>query len=61
MSDIQRLLIEIQTRLTSGILLSEDEAHMLVDYISDLEGLCDSADQDDYFGTEGWRHHMGID
>lgn len=34
---------------------------MLVDYISDLEGLCDSADQDDYFGTEGWRHHIGID
>lgn len=61
MSTAERLLIEIQTRLTSGGRLSEDEAHMLVDYISDLEGLCDGGDQDDYFGTEGWRHRLGID
>lgn len=29
-------------------------------YVSKIEGLLEEADNDDYFGTEGWRHCIGI-
>lgn len=33
----------------------------LFDHIDALELLLDEADEDDLFGTEGWRHRLGID
>lgn len=36
----------------------------LVDFlqiIQQFESMLDEADEDDYFGTEGWRHRLGWD
>jgi hypothetical protein len=33
----------------------------LIIHIDALEGFLDEYDQDDTFGTEGWRHALGID
>jgi len=30
-------------------------------YVNVLESLLEDADNDDYFGTEGWRHRMGLE
>lgn len=30
-------------------------------YVTTLEGLLNDADEDDVFGTEGWRHMIGWD
>lgn len=30
-------------------------------HLDELEDLLDEADEDDVFGTEGWRHRLGID
>ena len=30
-------------------------------HLDALENLLDEADEDDVFGTEGWRHRLGID
>lgn len=48
-------------KLSTGSSLTEAEATVLSDYIYDLENLLDEADGDDYFGTEGWRHRIGVD
>lgn len=40
-------------------------AHLALNDVSDhieaLEALLDEGDQQDAFGTEGWRHRAGID
>jgi len=33
----------------------------MVEIINTMMGLLNSADMDDYFGTEGWRHSIGWD
>jgi hypothetical protein len=33
----------------------------LIEHIDALEMLLDEGDEDDMFGTEGWRHRLGID
>lgn len=33
----------------------------LLEHIWALEALLDEADGDDVFGTEGWRHRLGIE
>lgn len=38
-----------------------DDVHCLLLYIDTLHGLLDEGDQDDAFGTEGWRHTLGIE
>lgn len=38
-----------------------NDAEMVNSHIEALEELLDEADQADYFGTEGWRHRIGID
>ena len=40
---------------------ANDDVYDLLDYINILEDLLDEADQEDFFGTEGWRHHAGIE
>lgn len=33
----------------------------LFEHITALEELLYQADEEDFFGTEGWRHRLGID
>jgi hypothetical protein len=33
----------------------------LIEHIDALEMLLDEGDDDDIFGTEGWRHRLGVD
>ncbi len=50
----------IKGRLSVGQATQEDVAN-LVAHIEALEELMNEADGDDAFGTEGWRHRLGID
>ena len=51
----------IRGRYSFGASMTNDDAAALFDHISALEALLDEGDQDDAFGTEGWRHRLGID
>lgn len=58
----QREQIEgILTKIECGKKVTEEQAIMISEYIATLERLCDAADQDDYFGSEGWRHYIGME
>ena len=48
-------------KLIVGQPLSDAEAQTFADTLYQFECLLDSADHDDYFGTEGWRHMLGWD
>jgi hypothetical protein len=37
-----------------------DDVFVLLQHIDALEDLLDEGDDDDAFGTEGWRHRLGI-
>lgn len=39
---------------------TRDDVNKLFEHIDALEDLLDDADEDDVFGTEGWRHELGI-
>jgi hypothetical protein len=39
-------------------LLSEEGAK---EYLKDLIQKLDEVDEDDFFGTEGWRHYFGLE
>ena len=39
---------------------SQKELQDFLTYVSALELLLEEADNDDYFGTEGWRHKIGL-
>lgn len=39
-------------------LLSEDGAK---DYLANLINKLDDLDEEDFFGTEGWRHYLGLE
>lgn len=51
--------------ITTGKLLvnmaDQAEINAYLRYVAELENLLDEADLDDYFGTEGWQHRLGID
>ena len=32
-----------------------------IDRVSEIISMLDESDQDDYFGSEGWRHRIGWD
>lgn len=38
-----------------------EERHELLEYISLLEDFLDEGDENDLYGTEGWRHCLGIE
>jgi hypothetical protein len=40
---------------------TKEDVFLLFEHIDALEMLLDEADEDDAFGTEGWRHQLGID
>ena len=46
-------------KIIAGKPLDEDTAQSLVSLLSRFEDMLDDTDQEDYFGTEGWRHYVG--
>ena len=40
---------------------TSEDVNALIDHISALEDLLEAGDANDAFGTEGWRHYLGID
>lgn len=40
---------------------TRDDVNKLFAHIDALEAFLDDNDEDDVFGTEGWRHALGID
>lgn len=40
---------------------TREELHAVLDYINALEVLIDEASDEDFYGTEGWRHKIGWD
>jgi hypothetical protein len=40
---------------------TKSDVDKLFEHIDALESWLDDKDSDDYFGTEGWRHCVGLD
>lgn len=40
---------------------NKEEILAVFAHLDALEALLDEGDEDDAFGTEGWRHRLGID
>jgi len=38
-----------------------EELSAFLRIVSEMESMLDEADEDDYFGTEGWKHRLGWD
>lgn len=37
---------------------SKEDVSVLLDHLDAIETILDEKDCEDYFGTEGWRHHF---
>lgn len=61
MNSRARHLTKIECKLENLLVLEEEEAQELIEYIRELESLCDEADMDDTHGTEGWRFRLGLE
>jgi hypothetical protein len=48
-------------KILAGKSLNEEDAINFVETINEMESMLDDGDQEDFFGTEGWRHVMGWD
>ena len=55
-----RELDKIRGRIEAGVFVQE-EINLFLSYVSEMENLLDEGDEDDCFGTEGWRHRLGLD
>jgi len=53
-------LNEIRGKMLVGHATTE-ELHDFLTYVTALEGLVEDASIEDFYGTEGWQHHLGID
>lgn len=40
---------------------TQKELHDFLLYVTHLEGLVDEASDEDFWGSEGWRHQIGWD
>lgn len=56
-----RTLRDIRKRLVRLTGQSRVDVDMLLDYVDQLEDFLTSVDEDDIFGTEGWRHAVGAE
>lgn len=72
MAEAIKLRERVKIALVLGALLSQSltkadaaKAHeailRLMGHIEALEDLLDETDQEDFFGSEGWRRRLGID
>lgn len=41
--------------------LTKEEVMEIIEYVNRLEILLDEDDNEDIHGTEGWRHHLGME
>jgi hypothetical protein len=48
-------------KILAGKGLSEEDAINFVEDVNEMQSMLDDGDQEDYFGSEGWRHRMGWD
>lgn len=59
-----KLPTEQQLNIIRGKMLvaaaSIDELHDFLRYVGELEVLVDEASQEDFYGTEGWQHKIGL-
>ena len=53
----------ICNRERRGMKIDPEEAtqEQLAEYVKKLEEKLDALDLEDFFGTEGWRHYLGIE
>ena len=56
----ERELDMIRGKMMVAAATKEEMADFLT-YVAVIEGLLEEADCEDYFGTEGWRHKVGLD
>lgn len=56
-----KYLGKLQDKLEGSLSLNEEEAQELIEYIHELESLCNEADMEDTHGTEGWRFRLGLE
>lgn len=60
-----KLPTEKQLNITRGKMLVDHatipELHDFLRYVSALEGLVEDASAADFYGTEGWRHKIGLE
>lgn len=61
MTSRAKYLTKLQDKLEGSLSLDEEEAQELLEYIHELESLCDEADMEDAHGTEGWRIRLGLE
>lgn len=40
---------------------TQEELHDFLRYVTVIEGLVEDASNEDFYGTEGWRHKIGWD
>lgn len=45
----------------NGARVCEEDLQELAHHIHSMENMLDETDMDDYFGTEGWKHRLGLD
>ncbi len=51
-----RLTVEVLDNISKSIPVDGDMVSAEIDFMIDI---LEAGDQDDAFGTEGWRHHLG--
>lgn len=56
----ERELDEIRGKMLVNA-ATQEELHDFLTYVSKLEGLLIDADNEDFFGSEGYRHRLGWD
>lgn len=45
----------------STLTATEEEVEKFLKYVTDLEELVEEASNEDFYGTEGWEHRLGLD
>lgn len=55
-----RVLDTIRGKMMIGAATPEELRDFLT-YVIALEGLVEEASMEDFYGTEGWQHRLGID
>lgn len=56
----KKRFIQLETKAELEM-IQPDEIQELINYIICLEAAMDACDQEDFFGTEGWRHRFGLE
>lgn len=60
MGEQRDLYCELIGKLKAGK-MTQTERMLLANYVRELEALLDETDQEDFFGTQGWRYRQGVE